>query len=753
MDTTDFNFTHEVQVGYAAVECWKTPINITFTPYNAKKYTNVVGYLRFENCITSLDDLKNFAMAVTLRVTIHQQTLLLGSLDKRNISNYQDLRNLTAIWFENYQNPAPYFADILSFTNTFLEVGEVIFKNMSWENLPEFFERKFPNLQTLDIPHNKFTVPPVFPWTEQMLTLPENFSRTGYFKDQYLKAFYLDIPPNIYKRYLNLNFNQIQDLRTDQWQQSNECEARRNVCLKKTLQGVQNNALVVKDCRLRKLYELHHLMPKGELELWYRGNAITSLMDRGYLAFVAILDLRENKLNHIDPNAVGRFLHIKDLRLDSNLLDSLPKEVMKIEWVHLTLQNNPYKCDCTTLCMKEWIIKNKYSIYDWEDIKCNNKDNGGLEFVFVPDEEFVCDNSESQFDSIRNVVISSVSTAITMDALIVHSGMLTDWVMQNIVDVLKGRDYNFRICDMARDFVIGFSFQENLTQIVRHSKRMLLLVSEDWKTGDEKLKVTWNIAQEKIKESKSNYVIIISHGIKPQQIKDKTLFIDSGNRLFVEKVLYSMPIKTDNKHGQWRRKPNAKTFIQREFSIKEDHVDDNRIHVFISYSDQDLHFVTKKLAPELERRGYRLCLPDRDFIPGASKEENILKAIDVSLRTVFVLSGPLIKDEWSLFTFRSACEKSLRKKTKHLIVIVRDDGDLNTIDEEVKHYLKTYVSLHVEDRWFWSKLLNRLPPTDQKCRSGFTSPLSLSQCTASDAVTIEMMEVLLRSEKRVVTRF
>ncbi|KAL3847368.1 hypothetical protein ACJMK2_018290 [Sinanodonta woodiana] len=1093
MDTTDviqrYNFTQEVQVGYTIVECRKKPIYVTFTPYYAQKHTNVVGYLRFQNCNTSLDSITHFAMAVSFRVTILRQTLLTGSLDKQLISQYQDLRNLTAIWFENYQNPPPNFADILSFTNMLPEIGEVIFRNMSWETLPEFIQRTFTNLQTLDIPYNRFTVPPSFPWTEQVLTLPQNLSRTVYFQNQYLEAYHLDIPPNIFRRYLNLNFNQIQDLRTYTfrgflqmltlkgnrlthlanstfnltglqhldlsenqllrlprgvfqnmntllhldisynrlrqlvagtfddlvnlkylylannsitdlekgifsklrnlteihlegnlisfidtnalpidsvvlnqvdlsqnpltsvpefvfWIRSLQLVKLKNTQISfkgfdemlnympivnlirtlvhsvssseiniqekgdflriidlsnskvenmfiasmsddlrqkfililqhykfvldgnpircnckilpvqtfilglvanKTIHGdeyyfkewrctdpVELNARllmnvtkeetycptnisgcpedcscyersisrnIIVDCRRRNLYELHQLMPKGELELWYSGNAITSLVDREYLAFVVVLDLRENKLNHIDPNAVGRFFHIKHLRLDSNLLDSLPKEVAAIEWVHLTLQNNPYKCDCTTLWMKEWIIQHKSAIYDWDNIKCNNKDSGGLEFVFVPNEEFVCEHSDSPFDSIRNVIIPSVSTSITVcfllalsiiiytyrleckvfmyiylglhpfdrdadnseeevDALIVHSGMLTDWVMKNIVDILEGQDYNFMICDMARDFVIGFSFQENLTHIVRHSKRMLLLISEDWKTDHETFKVTWNIALEKIKESKSNYGIIISHGIKPKQIKDKTLlryltqgrFIDSGNRLFVEKVLYSMPIKTNNNHGR-RRKPNAKTLIQRELSIKEDHVENNMVHVFISYSDQDLEFVTKELAPELERSGYRLCLPDRDFIPGASKEENILKAIDVSLRTVFVLSGPHIKDEWSLFTFRSACEKSLREKTNHLIVIVRDDIDLDTMDEEVKYYLKTYVSLHIDDRWFWSKLHNGLPPTSQKSRIGYTSPLSMSQYPAPDVVTKEMKEVLVQSEKRVVTRF
>ncbi|KAJ8310718.1 hypothetical protein KUTeg_012583 [Tegillarca granosa] len=139
----------------------------------------------------------------------------------------------------------------------------------------------------------------------------------------------------------------------------------------------------------------------------------------------------------------------------------------------------------------------------------------------------------------------------------------------------------------------------------------------------------------------------------------------------------------------------------------KDVVDDNTL--FIAYSDKELDYTLKHLKPTLENLGHNLYLPDRDFIPGASKEENILKAVDNCTHTVFMISGENLQDEWSLFTFRCAIEKSLRQKCNHLIVLVADDIRFEDLDEEVKYYMKTHVTLDIRSKWYWKRLINSLP--------------------------------------------
>ncbi|KAL3846848.1 hypothetical protein ACJMK2_017802 [Sinanodonta woodiana] len=1072
----NFNFTEEPVIAIFAVTC-RYPTLVHFTEFTEPKHANAIGYLQIEKCNLSYDSIDHISRSMDMRVI----SIINTQISERSNDTSADcmgLHKIAAYVFDNTQYPSPNFTEVIPCNEVFSDLAEVSFGNMSWSELPSFLQERLPNLQALEVPYSNFTIPPYFPWTTEVHNLPRNLSRSRYFQNHYSEAFGLDIPANIFRRYFNLDYNQISDLRNYTFHgclhmltiksnqlahvgvqtfrnisglqhldlSQNELEripmgifdglftlrylklqdnriqkldtgvfdplrsltylniannsigilqkglftklwnlkviylAYNNISVietetfpvdsivlkyiylnnnplvfmpefifwirslylvdlrstlisfrnfgdfidsieynrlaetvvesssssdinidkkgdrirlidlsnakvedlyiqnmtlkiqKKLLLMIQNyrfkldgnplfcsckiipfqrfiydlqknttirgdeyyftewkcespvelrgrrmldvkpeetycpinvsgcpgdcscykrsvNINIIVDCRQRNLSKLHHVMPQGDLELWYSGNEIKILNDMDYLGFVKVLDLSENRISKLDASAIKRLNNVQKLYLHSNLLAYLPLEIANIKFETLTLKHNPFKCDCRTLWIKDLMIKRKENIIDWSDAKCNDKKEEGRQFLSVPDDEFVC---EENFDSLRFVIIPTVTSTCVLvsvifllvivyayrleckvliyiyfgvhpfdkdtankdedvDAVIVHSGKLTDWVMNQIVDILEGGNYNFRVCDMARDFVIGFTFQENLNQVARHSKRMILLISNDWKTDDETFKVAWNIAQEKIKEYKSNFGIIIIHGVTSKQIKDKALLrfikrgrcIESRHRLFMEKILYSMPVRDTYRQN---KKPNAKSLIQREFSIKEDPVADKRIHAYVSYSDQDLDFVTKELAPELERRGYRLCLPDRDFIPGASKEENILKAIDVSLRTVFVLSGSHIQDEWSLFTFITACEKSLREKTNYLIVIVRENVDLATMDEQVKHYLRTYISLHVKDRWFWSKLCNGLPPTGRKYANGHTSPLFMSKCTAPDDVAMEMKKVLDRHE-------
>ena len=208
-------------------------------------------------------------------------------------------------------------------------------------------------------------------------------------------------------------------------------------------------------------------------------------------------------------------------------------------------------------------------------------------------------------------------------------------------------------------------------------------------------------------------------------------FIDSSQRLFAEKVIYSMPRKhqIQTKKNEVTIYSGASTSYATSLSGNErtanaDSGPENRNYcdAFISYSTDDTYYVTKEIQPLLESKGYTLCIADRDFIPGASKEENILAAINYSMRTVFILSRNHAIDEWSLFTFRTAYEKSLRERSNHLIVVIKDEVGTDVLDKEVEQYLSSYVSLNVKDRWFEKKLFNGLPLVKHR-RSLHSSPL------------------------------
>jgi hypothetical protein len=72
--------------------------------------------------------------------------------------------------------------------------------------------------------------------------------------------------------------------------------------------------------------------------------------------------------------------------------------------------------------------------------------------------------------------------------------------------------------------------------------------------------------------------------------------------------------------------------------------------IFVSYASEDATWVYQHLAPELEgRRGLRLCLCERDFIPGRNIVDNIAKCVERSRKVLMVFSRHFTRSPWCQF--------------------------------------------------------------------------------------------------------
>lgn len=519
-------------------------------------------------------------------------------------------------------------------------------------------------------------------------------------------------------------------------------------CFERSVSGVN-----IIDCRNRGFQSLPEKLPSGILDLWFHQNNITTLNKREYLDRIRTLTLSRNNLAIIEPGVFKQMKIIQELFLNSNFLVSLPSEIQEYFSGIIHIEDNPFKCDCHTTWLKRWMIQQANIVFDSQDVTCNvDKENDdGRQLITVPDSDFVC---LEDFDSFNNVLVPStvcslllVALIITVcvlyvyrlevkvllyiylgfhpfdqdkdckeviDVLIVHSPEITEWVMENIVEYLDFCSSHYLVCEMMRDFVAGFSYQENIATLVKHSKRIIIVLSKEFLKEDI-LKITWNETQEKIKAMKTNYAIVVSHDVNLKEIQNKDLqqyvkrgrYIDASQSLFQEKLSYCMPqLKGDE--IRIRSLPDLKYLIHHMYG-SDDNAELYERHAFLSYCESNIGYVMNDLRPILEDNGFTLCLPDRDFIPGAPKEENVLKAIDNCLHTIFLLSGDQLDNEWSLFTFRSASEKSMREKCNHLIVVLGEDVNLQTMGEEVRAYVNTHVSLRVNEKGFIKRLLNALP--------------------------------------------
>ena len=517
---------------------------------------------------------------------------------------------------------------------------------------------------------------------------------------------------------------------------------------------------VIVDCRNLSLIDIHMDLPDGKLELWYGHNNITSLSQRSYLGRVKVLDISFNYITSLHGTVLKEALQLEILNVQSNLLVYLPKRIQDLNLSDLKLAHNNFYCDCNSLWMKQWIIRNKHVIEGWDTVSCINKAIGKT-FIEVIDSDFVCtEESDSLVDAIISTavicfiiifcvivyayrleckVLMYVYLGIhpfdrnidkkeeNIDCVILHSETKTDWVLNNIVNVLEGKAYNFLVCDMVRDFIAGYSIQENLIHAVQNSKRIIFVLSKDWQPSNEVFQMAWRIAQEKVKKKQLNYRILVGINVAKKDLTDKRVkqfikrgrYIDARKKLAMQKIIYFMPTNRNItvRDNEQSYDQNIQLNVYEMSTVplspmKHSHVKSpclRKYHAFISYSNDDYAYGVHVLRPCLEAKGFQLCIPDRDFIAGASIEENVLDSIDSSNHTLLLLSRKFITDEWSLFSFRVAFEKSLREKTNHLIVILVDDVDTFELDKEVRQYLDSYVCISVKDKYYEQKLFDALP--------------------------------------------
>ena len=130
---------------------------------------------------------------------------------------------------------------------------------------------------------------------------------------------------------------------------------------------------------------------------------------------------------------------------------------------------------------------------------------------------------------------------------------------------------------------------------------------------------------------------------------------------------------------------------------------------FVSYSENDRHWVVNILQERLEKRHpiFKLCIHHRDFEIGTPIVKNILNSVEKSNRMLIVLSRTFLQSEWCMLEFRTAHHKVLEDRLK-LIVILFDDVNLDELDGEIKLYLRTNTYLSIKDKWFWEKLIHAM---------------------------------------------
>ncbi|KAF7708561.1 toll-like receptor 18 isoform X2 [Silurus meridionalis] len=141
---------------------------------------------------------------------------------------------------------------------------------------------------------------------------------------------------------------------------------------------------------------------------------------------------------------------------------------------------------------------------------------------------------------------------------------------------------------------------------------------------------------------------------------------------------------------------------------------DYTFHAFISYCNSDADWVRDELLPCLEnsKPPYRLCIHERDFMPGKWIIDNIIENIENSRKVIFVLSRHFVNSEWCNYEFYFAQQRAMGKTFSDVILVVKEPIDPKSLPSKyckLKKMLsnKTYLEWpeHAKHQaFFWAQL-------------------------------------------------
>ena len=112
-----------------------------------------------------------------------------------------------------------------------------------------------------------------------------------------------------------------------------------------------------------------------------------------------------------------------------------------------------------------------------------------------------------------------------------------------------------------------------------------------------------------------------------------------------------------------------KTFLLRLAHYRRTQDNDNYpFDGFVVYSDEDRYWVHKTLLPMVEEEmKLKLCIHHRDFIPGHDIDEQIIRKINSSRKTLLILSTDFLRSDWCHYEM-SVARNKLHAEGKDVVI-------------------------------------------------------------------------------------
>ena len=417
---------------------------------------------------------------------------------------------------------------------------------------------------------------------------------------------------------LELKNKSILEIREGQWLKRETELEDRNCPTGCTCRERCSDGIIVVDCENKNLTELPGLMPQGLIELNLISNDIRDIPAYPYLANVTVLKLTNNKVELLKASTVEKLKRVETLLVDVNKLTTLPREIESLNFTMLALEQNLFKCDCTTKWMKRWLVKNRRRVRNIEKVLCNSEHALGQAIYSLPDDEFICASTEEKsagkmvpMETIAASTLGGLLALILIvgiilykyhrevkvfmytrfnrhpfdriddsdpnkiyDAFVSFNGNDFDWVVNTLQERLENHDPPYKLCFHHRDFPAGAPIVENIFKSVDQSKRMLVVLSSSYAKSDWCL-MEFREAHRKVLEDRMKYLIVILFDdVDTTELDEEfklylrtNTYLSVSDKRFWEKLYYAMPLPSTTEPGDRSLDNSAETLQQQEMEM------------------------------------------------------------------------------------------------------------------------------------------------------------------------------------------
>jgi hypothetical protein len=92
------------------------------------------------------------------------------------------------------------------------------------------------------------------------------------------------------------------------------------------------------------------------------------------------------------------------------------------------------------------------------------------------------------------------------------------------------------------------------------------------------------------------------------------------------------------------------------------------------------------LYPELTKHNVRVSLPDKDFIPGLDKADEILRCIDDSRKVMFVVTETFLKSGWESYAVQMTVTHAFHNQLEgSMVVLMKDEIPIIRMPKDLRY--------------------------------------------------------------------